>query len=269
MAKLDFAFWDVVAGPPQNAQTTADVFDEHIRLAQHIEELGWHSYFIIEHQNTRRRFTTSTCLSDRGARATSRMRIGAMMWQLPSTTRFGLRRSGMLDQLSRGRVEFGTGIGVHEHEFIRWGMDYYQRAAMRRILKIVKMAWTQHEVTSTASTSTSTKRCRSRVPTSSPIHRFGPPCIATPPMEFAARNNYNVSQNLDTDEAVARKFDLYRSCGRNRSTRTDAAHFLQRQISSPTRTKGARGGAQVHRHVRRRPRRRRYRGGGICSSKTS
>src|SRR6185369_1653677 len=29
-------------------------------------------------------------------------------------------------------------------------------------------------------------------------------------VEFAARNNYHVAQNLDTDEVIARKFDLYR-----------------------------------------------------------
>jgi len=29
-------------------------------------------------------------------------------------------------------------------------------------------------------------------------------------IEFAARNNYHVSQNLDTDAVIARKFDLYR-----------------------------------------------------------
>ena len=51
MAKLDFAFWDPIMGPIQNPTTSADVFDEHIALAQRIEELGWHSYFTIEHQN--------------------------------------------------------------------------------------------------------------------------------------------------------------------------------------------------------------------------
>ena len=29
-------------------------------------------------------------------------------------------------------------------------------------------------------------------------------------VEFAARNNYHVSQNLDTDEVIKSKFDIYR-----------------------------------------------------------
>src|SRR5579872_1884223 len=47
---LDFAFWDAM---PHHAAGTAiaDDYDAHIRLAQQIELLGWHSYFIIEHQN--------------------------------------------------------------------------------------------------------------------------------------------------------------------------------------------------------------------------
>jgi alkanesulfonate monooxygenase SsuD/methylene tetrahydromethanopterin reductase-like flavin-dependent oxidoreductase (luciferase family) len=50
MATLDFAFWDVL---PHSATGTAiaDDYDEHIRLAQRLEAFGWHSYFVIEHQN--------------------------------------------------------------------------------------------------------------------------------------------------------------------------------------------------------------------------
>jgi alkanesulfonate monooxygenase SsuD/methylene tetrahydromethanopterin reductase-like flavin-dependent oxidoreductase (luciferase family) len=62
----------------------ADVYDEHIRLAQRLEELGWHSYFVIEHQNSPiGRITAPTIFLTAVARATSRLRLGAMMWQLP------------------------------------------------------------------------------------------------------------------------------------------------------------------------------------------
>jgi alkanesulfonate monooxygenase SsuD/methylene tetrahydromethanopterin reductase-like flavin-dependent oxidoreductase (luciferase family) len=72
-----------------------------------------------------------------------------MMWQLPFYHPLRLAQEvAMLDHLSRGRVEFGTGIGVHEHEFIRWGVGYYQRAAIAgEVLDVVKQAWTQDEVT--------------------------------------------------------------------------------------------------------------------------
>src|SRR2546422_6816550 len=127
MAQLDFALWDAVAGPP-----TADMYEEHIRLAQRAEQLGWHSYFVIEHQNSPAgRATAPTVYLTAVARATSTLRIGAMIWQLPLHHPLRLAEEvAMLDQLSRGRVEFGTGVGVHEHEFIRWGADYYQRHAI-------------------------------------------------------------------------------------------------------------------------------------------
>jgi alkanesulfonate monooxygenase SsuD/methylene tetrahydromethanopterin reductase-like flavin-dependent oxidoreductase (luciferase family) len=52
MAQLQFAFWDGVGGYAEHDETMADVYDEHIRLAQRLEELDWHSYFVIEHQNS-------------------------------------------------------------------------------------------------------------------------------------------------------------------------------------------------------------------------
>ena len=44
MAQLQFAFWDGVGGYAEQDANIADVYDEHMRLAQRLEELGWHSY---------------------------------------------------------------------------------------------------------------------------------------------------------------------------------------------------------------------------------
>ena len=125
MTALDFALWDGVGGYSSGDTQMAGVYDDHIRLAEEIEGLGWHSYFVIEHQNSPvGRITSPTVFLTAVARATSRLRIGAMMWQLPFYHPIRLAQDvAMLDHLSRGRVEFGTGIGVHEHEFIRWGVD--------------------------------------------------------------------------------------------------------------------------------------------------
>jgi len=150
------------------------------------------------------------------ARATRRLRIGAMMWQLPFYHPIRLAQEvAMLDQLSRGRVEFGTGIGVHEHEFIRWGVDYYQRAAIAgEVLDIVRKAWTQDEVTFTGKYF----HFDEALPQPKPYQKPHPPIWAAVhsdvAVEFAARQNLHVSQNLDTDEVVARKFDLYRKVWR-------------------------------------------------------
>jgi alkanesulfonate monooxygenase SsuD/methylene tetrahydromethanopterin reductase-like flavin-dependent oxidoreductase (luciferase family) len=84
MAQLQFAFWDGVGGYADKDANMADVYDEHIRMAQRLEELGWHSYFVIEHQNSPvGRITAPTVFLTAVARATNTLRIGAMMWQLP------------------------------------------------------------------------------------------------------------------------------------------------------------------------------------------
>ena len=76
MAKLDFAFWDAVPESPAEGQTMADVYDDHVRLAQRIEEMGWHSYFTIEHQNRPgANITAPTVYLTAVARATSHLRL--------------------------------------------------------------------------------------------------------------------------------------------------------------------------------------------------
>jgi alkanesulfonate monooxygenase SsuD/methylene tetrahydromethanopterin reductase-like flavin-dependent oxidoreductase (luciferase family) len=234
MTKLDFALWDAVGGYSDRQQLMADVYDEHIRLAQQIEQDGWHSYFVIEHQNSPLgRITAPSVYLTAVARATSTLRIGAMMWQLPFYHPIRLAQEvAMLDHLSRGRVEFGTGIGVHEHEFVRWGVDYYQRAAISgEVMEIVKMAWSQDEVTFQGKYF----RFDEALPQPKPYQKPHPPIWAAvhsdAAIEFAAKGNYHVSQNLDTDAVVARKFELYRKIWREcRHPGPMPRVFLQRQV---------------------------------------
>jgi alkanesulfonate monooxygenase SsuD/methylene tetrahydromethanopterin reductase-like flavin-dependent oxidoreductase (luciferase family) len=212
VSKLDFAYWDAVPeGPPE--YLPADVYEMHIALVQKLESLGWHSYFTIEHQNRPgANITSPSVYLTAVARATSTIRIGTMMWQLPFHHPLRLAQEvAMLDHLSKGRVEFGSGIGVHEHEFIRWGVDYYQRAAIsEEAIEIIKRAWTQPEVTFDGKYF----HFEEALPNPQPYQKPHPPIWAAvhsdDSMIFAARHNYNVAQNLDTDDVVARKFDLYR-----------------------------------------------------------
>jgi alkanesulfonate monooxygenase SsuD/methylene tetrahydromethanopterin reductase-like flavin-dependent oxidoreductase (luciferase family) len=212
MSKLDFAYWDAVPeGPPD--YEPAEVYEMHISLAQKLEALGWHSYFTIEHQNRPgANITSPSVYLTAIARATDRIRIGTMMWQLPFHHPLRLAQEvAMLDHLSKGRVEFGSGIGVHEHEFIRWGVDYYQRAAIsEEAIKVIKMAWTQPEVTFDGKYF----HFDEALPNPQPYQKPHPPIWAAvhsdESMRWAGRNNYHVAQNLDTDDDVAQKFDIFR-----------------------------------------------------------
>lgn len=211
MGTLDFAFWDAF---PHTVQGTAiaDEYEDHIRLAERIEALGWHSYYVIEHQNAAQGTSAPTVYLTAVARATTKLRVGAMMWQLPFYNPVRLAQEvAMLDQLSHGRVEFGTGKGVHEHEFIRWGVDYYQRTPMtEEALDIVKMAWTQDEVTVDGQFF----HFDEALPHPKPYQQPHPPIWyavhSDESVEYAARKNYHMAKNLDTDDVVKGKFDLYR-----------------------------------------------------------
>src|SRR5712692_5741590 len=211
MATLDFAFWDAIPHT-RTGVDIADEYDAHIRLAQRIEALGWHSYFVIEHQNAPQGTSAPSVFLTAVARQTRSLRLGAMMWQLPFYHPLRLAQEvAMLDQLSRGRVEFGTGIGVHEHEFIRWGVDYYQRAAIaEEVLEVVKMAWTQDEVTFKGKHF----QFEEALPQPKPYQQPHPPIWAAvhsdSSIESAARRGYNMAKNGDTNDIVADKFDRYR-----------------------------------------------------------
>ena len=256
MAQLQFAFWDGVGGYAEQDENMADVYDEHIRLAQRLEELGWHSYFVIEHQNSPvGRITAPTVFLTAVARATSQLRLGAMMWQLPFYHPLRLAQEvAMLDHLSRGRVEFGTGIGVHEHEFIRWGVDYYQRAAIAgEVLDVVKQAWTQDEVTYEGKYF----QFDEALPQPKPYQKPYPPIWAAvhsdAAIEFAARNNYHVSQNLDTDDGRGPQVrPLPSHLAGVPPSRPDAARLpAAAGARGRDRREGPRGGASVPRFARR------------------
>jgi alkanesulfonate monooxygenase SsuD/methylene tetrahydromethanopterin reductase-like flavin-dependent oxidoreductase (luciferase family) len=230
--QLEFAFWDALnfAGSGHNA---AEILEQHIALAQQVEALGWNSYFVIEHQNTTMGVSAPSVYLTAVARATSTLRIGAMMWQLPFYHPLRLAQEvAMLDHLSQGRVEFGTGFGVHEHEFLRWNVDYYQRAAMgKEVLDIVKMAWTQGEVTYKGDFFQFDEALPQPKPYQQPYPPIWLAVHSDTTVEYAARNNYHVAQNLDTDEVVARKFELYRKVWRECGFAQPMPRvFLQRSV---------------------------------------
>src|SRR5215208_3360143 len=218
MTELDLAFWDSMgAYQMSQAPRTADVYDYHISRAVRLEELGFHSYWIIEHQNSPvGEITSPSVYLTAIAMRTSTLRFGAMIWQIPFHNPMRLAEEvAMLDHLSHGRVEFGSGIGVHEHEFIRWGLNYYERAPMSaEAMEIIFKAWTEPEVTYKGEYWSFDEA----LPAPKPYQQPHPPvwiaAHSKPSMEYAAKNNWNVAQNLDTDASVAEKFEYFRQAWR-------------------------------------------------------
>jgi alkanesulfonate monooxygenase SsuD/methylene tetrahydromethanopterin reductase-like flavin-dependent oxidoreductase (luciferase family) len=218
MSTLAFGIWDAFgAYEVANFPRQADIYEQHIREVQLAEELGYRYYFIIEHQNSPvGQITAPSVYLTAVARATTRIRMGVMIYQLPFHNPMRLaQEAAMLDHLSHGRLEFGAGLGTLEHEFMRWKIPYDERREMStEALEIILKAWTEETVTHAGKY----WQFDEALPVPKPYQKPHPPVwfAAHSPtsLEYAARHNFHVSQNLDVDEVIAEKFALYRSIWR-------------------------------------------------------
>ena len=214
MASLQFGIWDSFGAETMSrAPVAADVYREHIAEAKLGEELGYEYYFTIEHQNSAvGQITAPNVFLCALAQHTSRLRIGAMIYQLPMHNPMRLaQEAAMLDHLSQGRLEFGAGLGTHEHEFMRWSLDFAERREMgAEAMDIILKSWSGESVTHQGKFWSYDEA----LPTPRPFQQPHPPIWyashSVASLEYAAEHNFNVSQNLDTDEVIAEKFQLFR-----------------------------------------------------------
>lgn len=214
MGKLEFGIWDQMQTyEVMTAASAADVYDTHIRQAKLMEAAGFGYYWTLEHQGSYVGAVTSpSVFLSALARETESLRLGTMIWQLPFHNPVRLAEEvAMLDHLSHGRAEFGAGIGVHEHEFIRWGMNFYDRQEMGdEMMDIIEMAWSGTPVTYRGKF----YDFEDALIQPQPYNKQGIPiwaAVHSPrAMEFAARRGYNMAQNIDTDESMVAKFADWR-----------------------------------------------------------
>jgi len=214
VGKLEFGVWDQMQTYEVfQAQSAADVYDKHIEQAQLIEKAGFGYYWTLEHQGSYVGAVTSpSVFLTAVARHTERLRLGTMIWQLPFHNPVRLAEEvAMLDHLSRGRAEFGAGIGVHEHEFIRWGMNYYDRQEMgEETMDIVEMAWSGEPVTYDGKFYKFNEAMIQPLPYQKPSIPIWAAVHSPRAIEWCAKRGYHMAQNIDTDDSMARKFADWR-----------------------------------------------------------
>jgi alkanesulfonate monooxygenase SsuD/methylene tetrahydromethanopterin reductase-like flavin-dependent oxidoreductase (luciferase family) len=212
VAQLEFGIFD---GFPQleSDETTADLYDRHIKRAQDAERLGFRSYYFIEHQNAPfADISAPSVYLAAMARETSTIRFGPMVYQLPMHHPIRLAQdAAMVDQLSRGRLEFGIGYGIHEHEFLRWKLPFHERREMGlEMMDIILKAWTQDEVTFDGEYWSFDEA----LPKPKPYQKPHPPiwlgAHSTTSLDYAAKMNFHVAQNIDVDNVIAEKFAYFR-----------------------------------------------------------
>src|SRR5437773_11991052 len=117
--KLEFGSFDGFAEREFADGNTADALADHIKETQIAERLGYRYYFFIEHQNAPFACITSPNVYLAAlARATTTLRFGPMVYQLPMYHPIRLAQdAAMVDQLSHGRLEFAVGYGTRTYQF--------------------------------------------------------------------------------------------------------------------------------------------------------
>ena len=215
MDRLEFGVWDQMQTyEVMNAASAAEVYEKHIRQAQLMERVGFEYYWTLEHQGSYvGTITSPQMFLTAVARHTESLRLGTMIWQLPFHHPIRLAQDvAMLDHLSGGRAEFGTGIGVHEHEFMRWGLDFYSRQEMgEEMLDIIELAWGGD---GTVTYEGKYWQIDEALIQPMPFQKPHPPiwaAVHSPrAIDFAAKRGYHMAQNIDTDESMTQKFADWR-----------------------------------------------------------
>src|SRR5262245_60422729 len=149
MPELEFGIFDGFSESEMEG-LPADVYEAHIRDARATEAMGYRYYFFIEHPNAPFAYISAPNVYLAAlARETTILRFGPMVYQLPMHHPIRLAQdAAMVDQLSRGRLEFGIGYGIHAHEFMRWKLPFSKRRDMGiEAMEIVVKAWTEESVT--------------------------------------------------------------------------------------------------------------------------
>ncbi|MDA1035417.1 MAG: LLM class flavin-dependent oxidoreductase, partial [Chloroflexi bacterium] len=215
-SKMEFGAWGSVKNldiEENYGGEAAGAYEEHIRQARLMDELGYQYYWIIEHQASYvGAITSPTVFLTAVARATEQIHVGAMIWVLPFHNPIRLAQEvATLDHLSHGRAEFGTGLGTHEHEFIRMGLDYNDRQMMgEESLQIIERAWTQPDVTYKGKFWQFDEMLARPWPYQKPHPPIWIAAHSMRAFEWAAERNNDVATNISTDKELVDKFAFYR-----------------------------------------------------------
>lgn len=270
LEKLDFGIFDTTAIPDdQGPAVTAAAYETHLSDARSAEQLGYNYFFFIEHQNA-----GFPCISAPAvyltalARATQRIRIGAMIFQLPLHHPIRLAQdAAMIDHLSHGRLEFAFGYGTRAREFEPWKAGFKERRAIgQEMMDVVLKTWTEREVSYSGRYWTFDKA----LPQPRPYQQPHPPvwigAHSASSFEYAAAKNFNVAQIFEVETSTIEKFEHFRAAWRThrhhgpqprtllvRHVHVAETDAIAREEAEPYMLRGIQGPAGVERALTLRP----------------
>jgi alkanesulfonate monooxygenase SsuD/methylene tetrahydromethanopterin reductase-like flavin-dependent oxidoreductase (luciferase family) len=127
-----------------------EVYADHLDLMELADKAGFYCYHFSEHHGSPLSLTTSPgILMAAASQRTSRIRLGALVFGLPYHDPFRLANEiSMLDQLTGGRLELGTGRGVSALEATYFGVHDidHSREVYQEDLRIMLQMFTSDEL---------------------------------------------------------------------------------------------------------------------------
>lgn len=121
--------------------------DELPKLFHDLEQAGCDSIWVADHLYAGYPAVEPFVLATLAIQATQRCAVGTGVLQLPLRVPSAVAKSAStLQLLSNGRFRLGIGVGQHETEFDRSGIEFHTRgAATDRALGAIKRAWAQSD----------------------------------------------------------------------------------------------------------------------------
>lgn len=127
----------------------SEAFDEHLEMVKVVEELGYDNIWLGEEHfshDSHYLYLASSALTIGSALAmiTTRLRIGMAVVPVPLGHPLRIaEEAAIVDQLSKGRLDFGIGRSGNIQSYKRYGLSYLQsRDRELECAKIIKKAWT-------------------------------------------------------------------------------------------------------------------------------
>jgi alkanesulfonate monooxygenase SsuD/methylene tetrahydromethanopterin reductase-like flavin-dependent oxidoreductase (luciferase family) len=210
---LKLGIFDTFSHAEGEMRRAADLYEEHLEDARLADRLGYEYFFFIEHQNA-----GFPCVSAPAvylsalAMATQRIRIGAMVFQMPLHNPARLAQdTALIDQLSRGRFDFAIGYGTRVGEFEPWSLDFKERRGMGlEAMEIVRKAWSEESFSHEGKY----WQFKNAKPQPRAYQQPHPPIWvgghSQTSFDYAAANNYNLAQNIDVEKVATEKFEYFR-----------------------------------------------------------
>jgi len=141
---MKFAMFSLMQWPED--RTEQDVFRNEIEQAVEAERQGYDAVWLAEHHFSRYGIGPSLHLTAAHIAAkTKRIRIGTAVTILPFYHPIRVAEElAMIDHMSQGRLDWGTGRGYQGHEFAGFQVDISKsHLIFREQLEIIKGCWTQ------------------------------------------------------------------------------------------------------------------------------